>query len=113
MKGKHQLAMDQILAPYKIETPQPAVGHPSVPEGNTGSVASDSSSGNTPFAEGDAVAQPGPRNAGRGDEIDFDCCLHIDGALTISASSGIFDLTPQEVLALGDYLHLTQTLWRP
>jgi len=89
--------------------PKPEVGQ------NTGSAGSATPMG-IPPSEARAVAnQPARteiRSAGRGD--DFKIVIDQDGAVSCYDSTGFtVDFTPTQTLALGDFLHLTENLWRP
>lgn len=87
---------------------QPAVAE------NTGSVGLAASTGTTP-SKARAVAEPlawtSRVDAGRGDEICID--LHNDGTLTIATAESIIELNSNQVMELGDFLHLTRKFWRP
>lgn len=85
---------------------------------NTGSARFDPPHGNTP-AKAPAVAKTSVQAlvapAPRGDDInDFKIVIDQDGAISCYDSTGFtVDFTPAQTLALGDFLHCCETLWRP
>ena len=110
--------LQRRVAELSEQLPQPAVGtaQGEHPLQNTGSQASDASSGMS-FSEGLAGAQTPPAAAtpaAGGRTVLAGLSISDNGRLYLHARGRMaIYLEPDEVLALGDFLALTERVWRP
>ena len=106
---------------FSVPRAATAPAQPEVADNNTGSGrpeldAAESSAGAPAAAKHEPQGRPcgaaSARNrACQGDELEVQ--LSHDATLIIATVEGVLELTPEQTLTLGDFLHATQGVWRP